>query len=193
MCTCFRCRLLIWRVLTVRRRLFLVQIAYVVEEVLLRDACVIPRKFGEAVRVVLSEHALYPYVYRESLHAVHTEQKHALRYLGSYALYRFQSRSCLVYWGCGYFSKVCFACINAVCPVAEVLRAEAAPQISERVGSLLRELLRRREISAVVVAETVDNAFDTGNIVVLGNNERDEVLSAVLPQKSYAARKFARL
>ena len=36
-------------------------------------------------------------------------------------------------------------------------------------------------------AQAVDNAFDARNVVVLGNNEGNKTLPAVLPEESYAA------
>ena len=122
------------------------------EEVLLGDSGILLCKFRKAVGVIFGKHALYPHVNREGFYPVHTEKQNALRDFRTHSLDSFQSRSCLVYGSFSNSRKVSGSGADLIRRVTDILRTEAAPQISQRVRSLSSKLLRLWEKSAVVIA-----------------------------------------
>ena len=122
------------------------------EEVLLGDSGILLCKFRKAVGIILGKHALYPYINGEGFYPVHTEKQNALRDFRTHSLDRLESRSCLVYGSFRNSRKVSGSGADLIRRVADILRTEAAPQISQRVRSLSSKLLRLWEKSAVVIA-----------------------------------------
>ena len=97
------------------------------EQILLRNACIVLGKFGETVGIELCHNTLYPYVHRETLHTVHSVQQSALRNLGANALYGHKRLSCFFNRRLGYPVKVNFTAVYLVNAVLYVLCTKACP------------------------------------------------------------------
>lgn len=157
------------------------------EQILLGDTCIFCGELWETGGVIFSEYTFYPHIFRERLRAVHTEEEDALRDFGTHALYLHKSLTCLIDGSLSNSGQVGLTGSHTFSGIADILSAEAASQVGEAVGSFRSELGSCGEIPVIVFTETVDDAFDAGNIVILGNNEGNEAFPAILFQQADTA------